>query len=52
MTLVCGLNPASKLTKPVTANEDANGLTSDGHNLDTVGNITFMATKRDLCKSQ
>ncbi len=49
---VCGLNPASKLTKPVTANEDANRLTSDGHNLDTAGNITSTATRRDLRKSQ
>jgi hypothetical protein len=47
---VCGLNPASKLTKPVTANEDTNGLTTNVHNLNTAGNITFMATRRDLHK--
>jgi hypothetical protein len=44
--------PASKLTKPVTANEDTNELTSDGCNLHTAGNITSMATRRDLCKLQ
>jgi hypothetical protein len=36
------------LTKPVRANEDANGLTSNGHNLDTASDITFMATRRNL----
>jgi hypothetical protein len=49
---VCGLNPASKLTKPITASEDANGLTSKGHNLDTAGDTTSMATRRDLHESQ